>query len=795
MKNVIIPFLFIGSFGFSQEENLNITLVGTLDYENSCNDIWGYVDESGNEYALVGTTQSTSIVSLIDPQNPVEVDEVPGTNSIWRDIKVYDHYAYVTADRGRDGLLIIDLSTLPDSIKDFKFWTPSLDLNGIPADLQTCHNLYIENGFVYLAGCNISNQGVLILDVRDDPMNPVLVGAADLAYSHDAFVKDDILYTSEIFEGNMGIYNVSDKSNPVLLATQPTSREFTHNVWSSDDNQYAFTTDERGDGFLDSYIVSDKNQIRRLDQYQPIATKGMGVIPHNTHFMDDYLITSWYTDGVIIVDAHQPDNLIRTGQYDTWSGAPSGFNGCWGAYPFLPSGLLLASDISSGLYVLRPDYRRAAYIEGTVTDNDTNGPINNVQVDILTNIPNESTTGAFGQYKTGIHESGIYQVVAHHPSYEPDTIEVEMINGEITIANFFLKSRAFRNISGVITDTETGNPIPNAHIRFELAAAEFEINTDENGFYALEVFQGQAKVYIGQFGYKTSKRDIIINVQNNLDFALEKGIMDDFNFDFGWTVEKGAATGNWERAIPLGTSLSSDIIANPDTDLVNDLGSYAFVTGNNGPGVGDDDVDDGTTSLISPLMDLSEYTDPHINYTLWFFNGGGDSTPNDNLQVYLSNGTERFLIEEVTNTNGATGRWRERSIVALRDYFSDYSSVQVIISTSDESPGHVVEGGFDGFSVTEGRTTATSESNINQDVVRVSPNPFTNEISVISSEQNIQSLKIHNLSGQLIHKMDQLNSASIDLNVLSLPSGTYLVKIEFDNGQIVSKKIIKVSDL
>ena len=45
-----------------------------LDYQAlhgaNLNDVWGYVDEFGNEYAIVGTTIGTSVVDLSDPNNP-----------------------------------------------------------------------------------------------------------------------------------------------------------------------------------------------------------------------------------------------------------------------------------------------------------------------------------------------------------------------------------------------------------------------------------------------------------------------------------------------------------------------------------------------------------------------------------------------------------------------------------------------------------------------------------------------------------------------------------------------------
>ena len=55
----------------------------------------------------------------------------------------------------------------------------------------------------------------------------------------------------------------------------------------------------------------------------------------------------------------------------------------------LPSGLIIASDIEEGLYVLQPNYMRGAYLEGSVRDASNNQTISGVDVTILG--PNETT--------------------------------------------------------------------------------------------------------------------------------------------------------------------------------------------------------------------------------------------------------------------------------------------------------------------------------------------------------------------------------------------------------------------
>lgn len=90
----------------------NIEYVGNLSYQqlrgSNIANLWGYADEQGNEYALVGVngvfgnTGGFSVVSLADPTQPEEVFFLPGPASIWREIKVWNDHAYITteADNG-----------------------------------------------------------------------------------------------------------------------------------------------------------------------------------------------------------------------------------------------------------------------------------------------------------------------------------------------------------------------------------------------------------------------------------------------------------------------------------------------------------------------------------------------------------------------------------------------------------------------------------------------------------------------------------------------------------------------
>ena len=346
-KNIIYIIILMFPFLIFSQSSLNMEQIGNLSYNQDLNDIWGYVDANGDEHALVGCANGFSYVNISDPANPYEVFFVPGTNSIWRDLKTWDHYAYITTE-ANDGLLIVDLDDL--SGQTYVYTTEFFN---------SSHNIYIdEYGYAYIFGADdefvFSDGGAVILDLNQDPMNPTLAGVFDSYYLHDGMVRDNILWGSAIYEGVFAAIDVTDKSNPVILGSQNTSCNFTHNAWVSDDGNYVFTTDEQQDCYVGAYDVSNINDIQQVDQIQSWNNDNEPVIPHNTHVMGDYLVTSYYTSGVTVVDASDPSNLIEIAYYDTSPDYDGGeFEGCWGAYPFLPSGLILASDQQTGLHILK----------------------------------------------------------------------------------------------------------------------------------------------------------------------------------------------------------------------------------------------------------------------------------------------------------------------------------------------------------------------------------------------------------------------------------------------------------
>ena len=303
MRKLFFYLLFAYNF-LSAQESLNMDLVSNLTYNQGLNDVWGYADGL-NEYALVGTVTGFSVVDVTNPSDPYEIFFIEGSESIWRDIKTWGKYAYVTTE-AEDGLLIVDLSDLSGDTYVY-----------IQSFFTTSHNIYIdENGFAYIFGADTGNGGAIILDLNNDPMNPTQVGIFDDYYLHDGMVRGDTLWGSAVYEGVFAIINVTDKSNPAIMSSYPTSCSFTHNAWISDDNNYLFTTDEQAGCYVGAYDVSDIYNISEIDLIQEWTGQG-NIVPHNTHVLGDYLVTSYYTSGITIIDKSNPYQLVEVAYYDT----------------------------------------------------------------------------------------------------------------------------------------------------------------------------------------------------------------------------------------------------------------------------------------------------------------------------------------------------------------------------------------------------------------------------------------------------------------------------------------------
>ncbi len=335
-----------------QWENPDLPDAGNFSY----NEVWGYTDCNGNEYGIFGSSAFIHFFDVTDPANIVHIDSFAGgSTTVWRDMKTYENFAYSVCDSCDEGLMVFDLSGLPEAVTLVQ---QNTDFFG------RSHNIFVdeEQGRLYAVGTNTNSGGIHIFDLTDDPGNPVLLSEPELpgGYVHDINVVNNIAYASS---GNNGLY-VYDFTDPVNFTTLGTLTEYpeqgyNHSSWPTADGTTLIMADETHDRGLKTLDISDLSDITVQDVFRSeiSAPEITGSIAHNPFIRGNYAFVSYYHDGLQVFDLSDPENVVQVAGYDTETDHDSyaGFTGLWGAYPYLPSGTILGSDTHNGFFTFSVD--------------------------------------------------------------------------------------------------------------------------------------------------------------------------------------------------------------------------------------------------------------------------------------------------------------------------------------------------------------------------------------------------------------------------------------------------------
>lgn len=604
-------------------------------FNGNGNDCWGYVSPSGREYAIMGLSDGTAFVEITNPSSPVILAKIPHPNSLWCDVKVYQHYAYSVNETG-GGIQVIDLSDIDSG--------NVVQVNSVFPN--EAHNVALneDTGYLYICGSRNLSAGLQAHDLSD-PVNPRYINAWRETYVHDAQI---VIWRSGPLAGHevalmcvgrrgLAIADVTDKLNIQTLAwTTYPGIAYCHQGWLLDDHRYFYVNDEtdelNGNTPTTRTLIFDVSNPARPVLVNTFTT-GLRSTDHNLYVHQGLIFEANYRSGLQLFDASDPIRPRRIGFLDTYpSDDNPGYDGAWSTYPFFPSGVVLISDMQSGLFIVDVTAAR-------------------------------SSVGVGFSYPAGLPltvrpDGGTELSVVITPRFAdllPGSGELVVDRGggfEIVP----LVSDGGDRFHGVFPDANCG-----ILLSYYLRART------EDGTVVTDPPGAPASVHHALASYAT--RELFV---------------DDFLSDRGWTVtNENLSDGAWERGAPAGDGSTGDPILDADG------GGACFLTANR---LGNSDVDGGPTRLRSPLLDVSG-TDALIRYARWFYNDDQDS---DRLTVEVSNDDgARWTVAEST---GHDPSWTRRQFL-LSQFVAPSDRVGLRFSATDNPNNSVTEGAVDAVEV------------------------------------------------------------------------------------------------
>lgn len=327
--------------------------------EQTYNEVWGWTNSNGQEFAITGTLDSIYFFHLHPSGKLILSDAEAGAFpfAIHRDFKTYRHYCYAVADEGFSTLQIFDLQYLPDSVHKV-YDSDSL--------LIRAHNIFIEGQKLYTAP-HLSHSDTAPLGILSlaDPENPSILATGDTSTSgyklpfrhvHDLYVKDHVAFLSTGING-LYITDFMQPDLPVMIDSlkQYPGKGYNHSSWISSNGNYMVMADETHGSPLKLYDITDLNNLRLLDTFS--SGKGKNSLPHNPFIKDNLIYVSYYHEGTQIFKITPFGKVKPYLFFDTYPENKDfkGYKGNWGVYPFFPSGRFVASDMKNGLFVFKID--------------------------------------------------------------------------------------------------------------------------------------------------------------------------------------------------------------------------------------------------------------------------------------------------------------------------------------------------------------------------------------------------------------------------------------------------------
>lgn len=299
------------------------------------------------------------------------------------------------------------------------------------------------------------------------------------------------------------------------------------------------------------------------------------------------------------------------------------------------------------------------------------------------------------------------------------------------------------------------------------------------------------------------------NLPNYILVGYDQNRIEDFDTfqSGGW--EEGLpsdnnTTGTWTIDAPIGSFSEDGVMVQTDEDYTLGSGNIACaLTGNAGSSsaaLGDNDVDGGHTTLVTPIFDLSEFDNPAISYWRYYTNSppSGANPGADWWQVLITDDEDNWVYVE--NTKVSDPQFR-RMAIRVTDYVDLTENVRIKFIASDSTHvgqtldgGSLIEGALDDVQVWE--IAGGAQSGINETEIAdisIYPNPNSGNFRVnlnLETGTNL-TMEVLNILGEVVYDKNYGNlptgKQTLNIDLGSVANGIYQMRVLTEQGQVVRR--------
>ena len=371
----------LGHLPLGPDEN-----IADVDLEQELDRPYAYVARG----AYLGGPIGTAIVDISDPGHPRKITDWRIENEELhvggaRDVKYFkwdERYYVVQSLQFRQGgpdsdlgAVVLDVTDLPDpdAVREVARIREPDHPGGF-------HNIFVykhSDGRVYLFAtvtgpfAHVYDLGLLVEDGPEAALAgrvPVPVADSNRSGYHDFYVAyhpdtdEDRFYGGGT--GGYYIYDVTDLTAPELRITLTGISGITrgHTFTPSPDGRYVIAESEYQYAPLRIFDLQPALDGEQSNIRRPISgwTAHWEHLVHNHEVRWPYVFVSGYMDGLQVVNLQDPRQPVTVGYYDTYlgrlnEGNPGVMRGAFGVDVRNEDGLIVVSDLTTGLWTFRMD--------------------------------------------------------------------------------------------------------------------------------------------------------------------------------------------------------------------------------------------------------------------------------------------------------------------------------------------------------------------------------------------------------------------------------------------------------